>query len=41
VLNEEAANINFIVFGFIRSGLELTGYWTQGELANHYTIANE
>ena len=37
MLNEEAANIYFIVFGFIRPGLELTGYRSRGDLANHYT----
>ena len=33
----EATNINFIVFGLTRSGLEPTTYRTQGEHANRYT----
>jgi hypothetical protein len=37
VLKEEAKNINFIVFGLTRSGIEATIYYTRGEHANHYT----
>jgi hypothetical protein len=37
VLNGEATNSNFIVFGLTRSGLEPTIYHTRGEHANHYT----
>jgi hypothetical protein len=36
MLSEEATNINFIVFGFIR-GFEPTIYRIRGEHANHYT----
>jgi hypothetical protein len=38
MLTGEATNINFIVFGLIRPGLEPTIYSTQSEHANHYTI---
>jgi hypothetical protein len=34
----EATNINFIVFGLTRSGLEPKIYQLQGEHTNHYTI---
>jgi hypothetical protein len=37
VFSWEAANTNFIVFGFTRSGLESTIYRTRDEHANHYT----
>ena len=37
VLNGEATNINLIVSGLTRSGLEPTIYRTQGEHANHHT----
>ena len=37
MLSGEATNINFIVFGLIRPGLELTIYRTRSEHANHYT----
>ena len=37
MLNGEAINTNFIVFGLTRSGLEPTIYHTQGEHAYHYT----
>jgi hypothetical protein len=36
MLSGEATNINFIVFGLTRLGLELTIYRTRGEHANHY-----
>jgi hypothetical protein len=36
LLSGEATNINFIVFGLTRSGLEPTIYHTRGEHANHY-----
>ena len=34
----EATNVNVVVFGLIRSRLDLTIYRTRGELTNHYTI---
>jgi hypothetical protein len=37
VLSGEATNINFIVFGLTRLGLEPTIYHTRGKHANHYT----
>ena len=37
MLSRESANINFIVFGLTRSGLEPTIYRTRGEHSNHYT----
>ena len=37
MLSGEATNINFIIFGLTRSGLELTIHRTRGEHANHYT----
>ena len=37
MLSGEAANINFIVFGLARPGLEPTNYHTRCEHANHYT----
>jgi hypothetical protein len=41
MLRGEATNINFIVFGLTRPGLELTIYRIRGEHANHYaTDAN-
>jgi hypothetical protein len=36
MLRGEATNINFIVFGLTRPGLELTIYRIRGEHANHY-----
>jgi hypothetical protein len=36
LLNGDATNTNFIVFGLTRTGLELTIYRTQGEHANYY-----
>jgi hypothetical protein len=36
-LTDEATDNNFIVYGLIRPGLELTIYHTRGEHANHYT----
>ena len=36
VLSGEATQINFIVFGLTRPGLEPTIYHTRGEHANHY-----
>ena len=36
MLNGEATNTNFIVFGFTLPGLEPTIYRTRGEHANHY-----
>ena len=37
MLNREATNTNFIVFGFTSSRFKPTIYRTQGEHANHYT----
>ena len=37
LLNKEATNTNFIVFGLTRSVLEPTIYRTWGEHANQYT----
>jgi hypothetical protein len=37
VLNGEATNTNFIVFGLTRRGLDPTIYRTRVEHANHYT----
>jgi hypothetical protein len=37
VFRGEATQINFIVFGLTRPGLELTIYHTQGEQGNHYS----
>jgi hypothetical protein len=37
VRSGEARNINFIVSGLTRSGLEPTNYHTRGEHANHDT----
>jgi hypothetical protein len=37
VLNGEATNTNFVVFGFTRPGLEPPIYRSRGEHANHYT----
>ena len=34
----EATTVNVVVFGLIRSGLDLTIYRTRGELTNHYAI---
>ena len=39
VLNGEAANDNFIIFGLTRPGLEPTIYRTRSEHDNHYTTA--
>jgi len=38
MLNGEATNTNFIVFGLTLSALETKVYRTRGEHANHYTI---
>ena len=38
LFSREAANTNFIVFGFTLAGLETMIYSTWGENANHYTI---
>jgi hypothetical protein len=37
VFSREAANTNFIVYGFTWPGLEHMIYHTGGEHANHYT----
>ena len=37
MLSKEATNINFIVFGLIRSGFEPTIYLTRDQYANYYT----
>jgi hypothetical protein len=37
MLNGEATNTNFSVFGLTRLGIEPTFYRTCGEHANHYT----
>ena len=36
VLSGKATNINCMIFGLTRSGLEPTIYRTRGEHANHY-----
>jgi hypothetical protein len=36
VLSGKVTNINFIVFGLTRLGLETTIYGTRDERANHY-----
>jgi hypothetical protein len=36
-LNPDMNDLNLIVFGLTRSGLELTIYHNWGEHANHYT----
>jgi len=37
MLNKEAANTNYIIFGLTRLGLEPTIYHTRGQHANYYT----